>query len=150
MPPQHFKSRKDLLFKLVFFGTWAGCAAAFAVFHWGADFTWLGFFFFDLVLLLCCALMVWIYFDTRYTLTSEHLHYKSGPFKGSVSLDSIREVIAGETLWSGMKPALARDGIVIKFNKYDEVYISPESNEEFLKSLSVLTKNMSITIRVCQ
>ena len=74
-------------------------------------------------------------FGTSYSLTSSFLNYKSGPLKGSIPLENIREIIKNKTLWVGLKPATARKGLIIKYNAYDEIYISPQDNEEFIKSI---------------
>jgi len=39
------------------------------------------------------------------------------------------------TMWSGFRPATARKGIIVKYNKYDEIYFSPDSNESFIQAL---------------
>jgi len=56
-------------------------------------------------------------------------------FRGKIAIDAIREVEKGATMWSGLRPALARKGIVVKYNKYDEIYFSPDTNDTFIQAL---------------
>jgi len=48
-------------------------------------------------------------------------------------------------MWSGTKPALARNGLIIKFNKYDEIYIAPERNNELISDLLKVNPEIKIT-----
>ena len=38
-------------------------------------------------------------------------------------------------MWAGYKPATSRNGIIVKYNKYSQIYISPDSNETFVSKL---------------
>lgn len=88
---------------------------------------------------------IWIFKNTSYTLDSEFLQYQSGPMAGKIPINKIRELEVNKTMWAGIKPATASKGIIIKYNSYDELYISPDSNEEFVKEL--LKLNASIQIK---
>lgn len=35
-------------------------------------------------------------------------------------------------MWSGTKPALAKNGLIIKLNTYEKVYIAPIDNNEMI------------------
>ena len=89
--------------------------------------------------------MLWLYFGTRYELTQTHLKYKSGPLRGSIQIDQITEIITNKTLWSGLKPATARKGMIVKYGNYDEIYISPETNDTFVKKILELKADIKIT-----
>lgn len=141
MIPQKFKSKKDLLFQALTLGTvlfcvWIMVSAGFAtnLAKWNL-----------LILLVVCAFLLWCYYGTYYELTKTHLKYNSGPIKGSIKIREIKEIIKDKTLWVGLKPATARKGLIIKYRKYDEIYISPESNEEFIGSLLELNDVIKIT-----
>ena len=137
-----FNSRKDSYF-IVFMG-------ATLLFCVGCLFQMLlqpmdkGEIFALVVLVLTIILLVWIWLDTGYTITPNKVTYKSGPFKGSISVDRIQKIAIGKTLWAGLRPATAMKGLVIYYNKYDEIYLSPDSNERFIKLL--LNHNPSIKI----
>jgi len=79
--------------------------------------------------------ILWFYLGTSYKLESDQLYYKSGFIKGRISIFEIREIQKDTTLWAGLKPALSSGGIIIKFGKFDEIYIAPENNEELIKDL---------------
>lgn len=96
------------------------------------------------VIILVLGLLLWVFFGTSYKLTSTILSYKSGPFKGDIAITDIHQIIKGKTLWVGLKPATASKGLIIKYNKFNEVYISPKTNNSFIKE--ILKHNSSIKI----
>tara|TARA_R110001592_G_scaffold307299_2_gene580550 strand:+ start:53307 stop:53735 length:429 start_codon:yes stop_codon:yes gene_type:complete len=89
-------------------------------------------------------LLTWMLMGTSYIMNKEYLRYKAGPIKGKIALDSIRQVKVGKTLYVGLKPATARNGIVIYYNKYDEIYISPKSNSHFVEELKKLNPSIEV------
>ena len=93
-------------------------------------------------LVLC--LLLWVFYGTCYKLSSTTFSYKSGPFKGDIPIKDIHQIIKGKTLWVGLKPATASKGLIIKYNKFDEVYISPKTNNSFIKE--ILKHNSTIKI----
>ena len=98
-----------------------------------------------LPLLSPLALIFWIYFDTYYKIENNELIYRSGFLRGKIEILNIKEILKGKTMWSGIKPALARNGLIIKFNKYDEIYIAPENNDELISDLIKLNSEIKIT-----
>jgi hypothetical protein len=74
-------------------------------------------------------LFLWIYVDTSYTIDDGKLFYKSAFLRGSIPISHIQKVVKGKTAWSGIRPATAFNGLLIVFDKADEVYISPENND---------------------
>ena len=98
-----------------------------------------------LPLLSPLILIFWIYFDTYYKIENNELIYRSGFLRGKVEIPTIKEILKGKTMWSGIKPALAKNGLIIKFNKYDEIYIAPESNNELISDLLKLNSEIKIT-----
>jgi len=89
-------------------------------------------------------LLIWIYFDTYYIIDGQILKYHSAFIKGEIEISNIREVVKGKTSWVGIKPALARKGLIIKFNKFDEIYISPISNDMMISDLIEINPNIKI------
>ena len=87
------------------------------------------------LLLLVCAFLLWSYYGTYYKLTQKQIKYNCGPTKGKIEIKEIREIIKGKTLWAGLKSATARKGLIIKYGKFDEIYISPQTNDEFINRL---------------
>lgn len=91
------------------------------------------------------ALVLWLYFDTYYQIEEEHLLYRSGFIRGKISISSIREIHDGKILWAGVKPALSTGGIIIKFGKFDEIYLAPESNSELIQDLLEMNPRISVS-----
>lgn len=136
-----FTSRKDILFTLLVFGViMLLVGLTFLQLHQGKEWHWT-----NLLVLAVILLLLWIYFDTSYVVTKEYLFYKSGPIRGKINIADIREVEANKTLYVGIKPALARKGLIIKYNQYDEIYISPKTNESFIKKLLELNGEVKVT-----
>ncbi|NHN24383.1 PH domain-containing protein [Flavobacterium jejuense] len=139
-----FKSKKDTLFSSIIFGTnlllisiiiWKLIQGKLTIDDYIPIF----------IITVVVSLLFWIYFGTNYELKNKTLIYKSGPIKGKIEIESIHEIIKNRTLWVGFKTATARNGLIIKYNKYDEMYISPKSNNQFIDSIKELNHTIKIT-----
>jgi hypothetical protein len=104
-----------------------------------------GLILIDILLLLVVGLLLWLYFGTKYELTQTILKYKSGPIRGKIEIERIKEIIKGKTLWAGLKPATARNGLIIKYDKWEEIYISPKTNDTFIEKILELNPAIKIT-----
>ncbi|MCI0920582.1 PH domain-containing protein [Sphingobacterium rhinopitheci] len=93
---------------------------------------------------LCLGLISIFYFTTRYTVDDSYLHYRSGFIFGKVEIAKIHKIELYKTLYVGMRPATSKNGIIIYYNKYDEIYISPEDNEEFAAALSIINPSIEV------
>ncbi|WP_262713030.1 PH domain-containing protein [Subsaximicrobium wynnwilliamsii] len=71
--------------------------------------------------------------------------YRSGFLRGTAEIPNIKEIVKGKTMWSGMIPALAKNGLIIKFNAYDEIYIAPENNDDMISDLLKVNSQIKIT-----
>ena len=140
-----FKSRKDILFQLLEFSLIVVLIGAvlFRVFSNGIENY--NFMCNDLFLGSAAGFLMWASFETKYELTKSELKYKSGPIRGKIEIDQIQEIIIGKTLWSKLKPATARNGLIIKYKKNNEIYISPKTNDSFVKKLVKLNNKIKIT-----
>jgi hypothetical protein len=142
-----FKNRKDILFQLLGFsiiGFFIGIIL-FRIFSDGIEnynFIWT-----DIFMLTVAGFLIWLGLGTNYELTQTELKYKSGPIRGKIEIDKIHEIITGKTLWSGFKPATARNGLIIKYEKYNEIYISPKTNDSFVKKILELNDKIKITTK---
>lgn len=96
-------------------------------------------------ILLVIALMFWLYFGTYYELSNNQLLYRSGPINGKIEISRIREISKGKTLWVGLKPATAKNGLIVKYDKYNEIYISPKTNESSIEKILELNSEIKIT-----
>lgn len=97
-----------------------------------------------LINLAVSTLLFWIFFGTRYELDKKEIRYFFGPFKGKILIADVKQITKNTTKWVGIKPSTARKGLVIKYKKYDEIYISPDSNDAFIKEILKLKANIKI------
>lgn len=109
-----------------------------------SDFSWINVLVFILMLSVI-GLLLWIFFDTSYKLKEEQLYYKSGPFKGNISINNFDEIIKGKTMWTRLKPATAKKGFTIKYDKLHEIYVSPKTNDLFISELLKINSGIRIT-----
>lgn len=132
-PKVHFRARTDWLFNTLL-GSTLALMVFVAILPLTEDHFNYGVIFAEVLTLAVTILLVWIWTGTSYAIDSRFIYYQSGPIRGKIKLESVRELVPNKTLWVGtLKPALARNGIIIKYNRYDEIYISPASNEEFIR-----------------
>jgi uncharacterized membrane protein YwzB len=96
---------------------------------------WSTTMFIDMVIItIMLAFLVCCYFIT-YQVTPSYISYRIAFFYGEIPYDKIRSIEIGTTMWAGFKPAFARNGLIIRYNTYDEVYISPRKQELFLAEI---------------
>tara|TARA_Y100000589_G_scaffold191592_1_gene181445 strand:+ start:15807 stop:16076 length:270 start_codon:yes stop_codon:yes gene_type:complete len=86
----------------------------------------------------------WIYFGTNYELTKEKFIYKCGPIKRAIDINRINKIIKDKTLWVGVKVATSRKGLIIKYDKHKEVYISPRTNKSFIDKILEINNQIII------
>ncbi len=98
-----------------------------------------------LLLWLPAVLFGWIYLSTVYRIEGGHLVYRSGFLRGRIPIDGMQEIVSGTTLWVGMRPALARNGMIIQYRGYGRLYIAPESNQELIAHLLRLNPRIRVT-----
>lgn len=140
-----FESRKDILFSFIFLGL--------STFLIGIAIVGLitgemeQHEYWTLIpILAVVGLFLWLYFGTNYELSKENgLIYRSGPFNGKISVDRIREIVKGKTHMIGVKYATARKGLIVKFDQYNEIYISPKTDDMFIKKLLELNSGIKVT-----
>jgi hypothetical protein len=95
---------------------------------------------------LVVILFLWIWFDTYYEIKGNELFYKSAFIKGSINIDSIYEITRDKTMYVGLKPALALKGLIIRYNKYDDIYLSPKDADGFIEALRQINPAINIVI----
>jgi hypothetical protein len=89
--------------------------------------------------------LIWTYKTTFYVIKDTKLRWKSGPFYGDLDITKINKIeyhkgIYIPTIW---KPALSHVGLIITYNKYDDIYISPEKQQEFIATLQAINPNIT-------
>jgi hypothetical protein len=79
------------------------------------------------------AFFIWLYLSTRYTITSQSLLVKSGPFSWVVPL---REITGIEpTRNAASSPALSLDRLLIHYGGGDELMVSPADKAGFMTAI---------------
>ena len=140
-----FDSKKDILFSIIILGLNAFLIGIAMVVILDKEMEKVDYW--ALILIVAAVgLMFWLYFGTNYELTKKNgLTYRSGPFYGKISVYRITEIIKGKTLWVGFRPATSRKGLIVKYDKFNEIYISPKTNEFFIEKILELNEEITIT-----
>jgi len=97
------------------------------------------------VMCLVTAYFVWMWFDTYYVIEGDNLFYKSGFIKGTISINAITEIVKNKKMYSGVKVALVTKGLLVKYNKWDDIFISPNDADQFIKKLKEINNNIEVT-----
>lgn len=96
------------------------------------------------ILAATTLMMISFYTHTYYRIDGDELRWRSSILFGKFSVSSIRKVVVNQTLWVGTKPATARNGVIIYYNKYDEIYFSPADNEAFVAALLEINPEIEV------
>jgi hypothetical protein len=103
---------------------------------------YLAAFIIGLVLLL----FIWMLYNTYYVIKDNQLLYRSAFLKGVISIDAIYEIERNKTMYAGLKPALATKGLIVKYNKYDDIYLSPKDADGFVEALIQINPAIKIML----
>ncbi len=145
MPPVHFRSRVNPWIAIILLGSLLICVISLMVLISKMNMLPIGGLIVSIfITALSGGLIAWIFFDTGYHLESDAFRYHSGPVRGKIPYNKIRSLEVGKTEWFGTRPALATRGIILHYNTYDQVYISPDSNKRFVNELRRRIKNIEI------
>lgn len=92
------------------------------------------------------SMIIWILLDTKYNIIEEILYYYSGPFRGKININSIRKIErhSGLIVPVTYKPALDTKGLIIHYNSFDDIYISPKKQEIFIQELLKINPNIKV------
>lgn len=130
-----FKSRMSIFFKILIFGSLILMVTVIILSWLDPEMRFALKFWLTFLLLAISGFLIWAIRKTMYEITPEFLHYQFGPMVGKIPIQSIKSLEVNKTLWAGNKPAMATQGIIVKYNSYDEVYISPQTNETFVEEI---------------
>jgi len=96
------------------------------------------------ILAATTLMMIAFYTHTYYRIEGNELRWRSSILFGKFSISSIHKVAVNQTLWVGTRPATAKNGVIIYYNKYDEIYFSPSDNEAFLAALLEINPEIEV------
>jgi len=96
------------------------------------------------ILAATTLIMIAFYTHTYYRIDRDELRWRSSILFGKFSVSSIHKVAVNQTLWVGTRPATARNGVIIYYNKYDEIYFSPSDNEAFVAAILEINPEIKV------
>lgn len=88
--------------------------------------------------------LIWAWCDTYYISDDKLLHYKSAFLKGTIDISKINKIERHSGLYAGVKPSLSAKGIVINYNKWDDIYLSPANLDQFIGALKAINPRISV------
>ena len=89
------------------------------------------------------------FFYTYYFYEGDFLHWRSGPFKGKIALSSIKEIRRAKSptdISATVKPSLVWKPLVIKYNRWDDLPVSPGDEDTFIDELKAHVPDLKISI----
>lgn len=102
---------------------------------------WFGYLIFISILLL----VVFISKSTKYIINENLLTIKSlFVVNTKIDISTIRKIEKTSSILSS--PALSLDRIAIRYNKFDEIYISPKEKQLFIDEMLKINPNIEIKI----
>jgi energy-coupling factor transporter transmembrane protein EcfT len=126
-----FRAKKDYTFLIVFLFVlllYSGISLFTIIYEDDCSVIWV----FLIVLTFLALLFISIYKTTYFRLDQHNLFCKSLIFKKEIPYSSIRKVEKQQGIYAGIKFSTAWKGIIVHYNKYDELLISPENEEIFI------------------
>ena len=137
-----FEAKKDKLFSVIFYGLFAVMLFLITIFikQESSNQKWFGLFAVGFVFLM----LIWIWYVTDYKIVNTILTVRSGPFNKNIPIRKITKVEVGKTKWVGYKLGLSTKGLIIHYNQYDEIYITPQNQDKFCKQLKLVNKQIEI------
>lgn len=139
-----FESKKDILFKVIVLGLNAILVGIVISIILNGKME-LYKYVISILIIGVVAFWLWTFFGTEYELTETEFIFKSGPFIRKMQINRIKEIITERTLWIGNWPATARKGLIIKYDNYNLINISPESDKRFISKVLELNNKIKIT-----
>ena len=126
-----FRAKKDYTFLIVFLFVlllYSGISLFTIIYEDYYSVIWV----FLIVLTFLALLFISIYKTTYFRLDQHNLFCKSLIFKKEIPYSSIKKVEKQQGIYAGVKFSTAWKGIIVHYNKYDELLISPENEEIFI------------------
>ncbi len=96
---------------------------------------------FSIVLVLLAILFYSLLKTTYFILDQEKLICRSLIFKKEIPYSKIRKIERQQGLYAGIKFSTAWNGLIVFYNKYDEILISPEKEVLFIKEIHSRMEN---------
>ena len=92
---------------------------------------------FGLIFLLIISFLIAAILTTHFTFESDHLLCKFSFWKKKIPYATIKKIERQQSvLYGGWKMSTAIKGLIITYNSYDELLISPENEDAFIIKLN--------------
>ena len=129
-----FKTRVDLFYKLVV----AFIFLLFSFILYTIDFKkdTFGFCFTLGIQILIMLFFIDSALTTKFTISSSELICETLYWKKRIPIRSIRKVEKQAGLFAGWKISTSFKGVIVSYNKYDELLISPENELVFISEIN--------------
>ena len=131
----HFKTKVDWFYKSIILFLLAVCIVGEVSIDQNKN--TLEAIIFGLIFLLIISFLISAIFTTHFTFESDHLLCKYSFWKHKIPFASIKKIERQESvLYGGWKMSTAIKGLIITYNRYDELLISPENEDAFIIKLN--------------
>lgn len=141
-----FKSEQSIFsyFIFIFLPGALGCIAFFAP---NDENDWEGLLIPLIIIGSILSFLVYSIFNTYYTISRTIFSYKFGFFKDKIDIQKIRKIEYNNSIFVPvtLKLGWSHKGLIINYNQYDDVYISPKNRDQFVAEL--LKNNPNIIIK---
>lgn len=86
------------------------------------------------------------FFNTNYTIFKTELKYQCGVIKGEIPIDKIRKIEYNNSIFVviTLKLGWSHKGLIIYYNQFDDLFISPKNRDQFTLELTQLNPNITI------
>jgi len=129
-----FKTRVDLFYKLVVVCVFL--LFSFILFNINFETDYFGFYFILIIQITILFFFIGSAFTTKFIISDTELICKTFYWKKSIPLNLIRKVEKQTNLFAGWKISTAYKGVIVHYNKYYELLISPENELGFINELN--------------
>ena len=137
-----FNSKKDKVFSIFFYSIFLLLSIIILVIlkDNSINYKWIS----TTIILVVLFYLVWTWYGTEIEVNGIMLFIKSGPLSKKIPIISIHKIEIGKTMWVGYKLGTSLNGIIIHYNKYDEIYITPENVNVFIKELKKVNHKIEL------
>lgn len=98
------------------------------------------------LIIVIISFLAHCFVNTKYVIGNTNLNYKCGFIKGEIPIDKIKKIEYNNSIFVPvtLKLGWSHKGIIIQYNQYDDLYISPTNRDEFVSILKQLNPNITI------
>lgn len=95
---------------------------------------------------LVTCFLLHCFFNTNYTISETKLKFQCGVIKGEIPIEKIRKIEYNNSIFVAitLKLGWSHKGLIINYNQFDDIYISPKNRVQFVKHLLQINTNIII------